>query len=172
MVANARPSDDNSERDSPQGNTPPTGFAVAIQRQKGGRPRLEFDLGHVRTLGAYGASYQEMASALRTNKNTILERMQEKGDFFDAYQEGLSQTTLKLRHRQIQLAMAGDGRMLTWLGMQLLGQRNKTTEDKTVTNRQEIVFTIKQSPDEMSDGMSPPNLSADPEPEPMEVRRE
>lgn len=121
------------------------GGAATASVVKLGRERQEFDLEIVALMGGYGASYQEMASQFKCSKQTIYLRMKEMGSFFDAYHIGLSRTKSMLRHRQIQMAMGGSERMMTWLGMQLLDQRNVSRDEVKVSGTIEHrkVFTIK-----------------------------
>ncbi len=130
-----------------------------------GRPRVKFDLGIVRAMGAFGASHREMASILKCPDSTVTDRMQEVlpeddeeakqlpedyGKFRAAYNEGLGELKGSLRRAQITQAMRGNVRMLTWLGMQYLGQANVARGE--ITNKgqvdQNFTFTIKQGSDE------------------------
>ena len=114
-----------------------------------GRPRLEFDLQAVKKFGQCVSSYSEMAAFFKCTKKTIQNRMDEQGAFFSAYMEGKAETCTKLRYRQIQMAMAGDTRMSTWLGMQFLDQKNvarESVEHKVsgqIDVTKHVVFTIK-----------------------------
>lgn len=140
------------------------GHDASVTLVKTTRPKIEFDLEMVALMGAYGASYQEMASQFKCSKQIIYLRMKEQGSFFDAYHIGYSRTKSMLRHRQIQIAMAGDVRMMTWLGMNLLDQRNVSRDEVKVsgTIEHKKVFTIRPAD---SEDESLPAPAAAPTPE-------
>jgi hypothetical protein len=135
----------------------------------GGRPRIEFDLTLVRILGGWGASGQEMASAFGVSRKTICDHMVEGSPFHAAYHQGFSEIKARLRSRQIQLALSGNERMLTWLGMQMLDQHNVSRDDVKVTSHhtEDITFTVKPASEEWpgastsaSNGSNAPNRTA------------
>jgi hypothetical protein len=145
-----------AENQTPQEpeQTPPPKKADAVlvmtpaKRTHKGRAPILFDYEVVEMLGSLGASRWELATAFKVNVDTINYYLdQEEHAFSQSYRKGLSRLTSKLRYRQIQKAMEGDTRMLTWLGMQLLGQKNVARSEATIDGRVEnaLTFTIRQN---------------------------
>lgn len=96
-----------------------------------------------------GATRSEMAARLDVAESTIHDQMDRPTRFRAVYRRGLANLQVRLRHRQIQLAMAGDVKMLTWLGMQLLGQKNVARQETQIQGKvdQNFTFTIHQGTD-------------------------
>lgn len=91
-------------------------------KKEAGRPRIEFDLKRVETLGIIHAPYSLIAKDFGVSDSTIDDRMQNDPDFRAAYARGQRRTNEQLRSKQIQVALNGNVRMLIWLGKQNLGQ--------------------------------------------------
>ena len=93
----------------------------AKPKNKGGRPKIAIDMVKVEKLASIGCTQQEIASELGVTVETMAAR---KG-FSAIYKRGMDKGRMSLRHKQFNLAMAGDRTMLVWLGKQLLGQTDK-----------------------------------------------
>ena len=93
----------------------------AKPKNKGGRPKIAIDMARVEQLAAIGCTQQEIASDLGVTVETMASR---KG-FSATYKKGMDKGCMSLRHKQFNLALAGDRTMLIWLGKQLLGQTDK-----------------------------------------------
>jgi len=98
---------------------------------KVGRPRKPIDLERVEALAKIGATQEEIASDLGISVDTL----QRRKNFAAVYKSGMDQGRMSLRHKQFNLAMAGDKTMLVWLGKQLLGQTDKREVTSDVTHR-------------------------------------
>ena len=85
----------------------------------------------VEELASIGATQQEIASDLGVDLETLRLR---KG-FLGIYKRGMDKGCLSLRHKQFNLAKAGDKTMLVWLGKQLLGQSDKREIKADMTHR-------------------------------------
>lgn len=96
---------------------PPTG--------KAGRPRLEFDLKLVETMGSIKASFEMMASVFGTDTMTISNRMANDDDFSSAYHKGLTNTRSRLIGRLIQGADEGNPVCLIFALKNLCGYADK-----------------------------------------------
>lgn len=113
--------------------------------------RILFDLGVVKGLGQIGATAREMAAVLGCSKRCLTERMSDPDDpFCVAYEMGRQELAGSLRRKQIAVAMQGNVRMLQWMGMQLLDQKNvaKMATENLHKVEGEFTFTIKQGADE------------------------
>ena len=109
-----------------------------------GRPRTEFDLAEVKSLGVVHCSYEEMASLLGVGIATIHRHMEdEDSEFRKAYKNGQSKGRRNLRSKQFELAFAGDKTMLIWLGKQYLGQADKQETDTTHHAGETIIKIMK-----------------------------
>lgn len=90
-----------------------------------GRPKKKIDLDDVRELASEGNTQADIADALGFARSTFGNRP----DLREAYQKGLSEMRLSLRHFQYNAARDGNVQMLIWLGKQFLKQReNVETE--------------------------------------------
>ena len=104
---------------------------MAVRKKKRGRPVIEIDMVRVEALASIGATQQEIASDLGVDLRTL----QRKRDFAAVYKRGMDKGCLSLRHKQFNLAKAGDKTMLVWLGKQLLGQSDKREIKADMTHR-------------------------------------
>ena len=96
------------------------------RKAKTGRPRIQFDLKEIESLGKLHCTYEEMAGWLGHDEETIRDRMQNEPAFLGAYKKGAGQTKMSLRRKQLQAAMDGNITMMIWMGKQLLGQTDKS----------------------------------------------
>lgn len=83
-----------------------------------GRPRKHVDYDLARRLGKICCSIVECAAVMGVSEA----RLRSDPKFMEAYSAGYAEGCASLRRKQMQLALAGNTRMLIWLGKQLLGQ--------------------------------------------------
>src|SRR5215472_5722585 len=76
----------------------------------------------VRQLAEWGCPVDEIASDLKISNESLYRY------FRNDIRDGNLQTRIELRQKQIELAKAGNTAMLRWLGIQLLGQRERFDE--------------------------------------------
>jgi hypothetical protein len=95
-----------------------------------GRPRKPITLAQVEKLFALGCTQPEVAAFFGVSVDTLQRR-----DGFAATQErGLANGKISLRRAQMKAALAGNSRLLTWMGMQMLNQANRTSAELTGPN--------------------------------------
>ena len=104
---------------------------MAVRKKKRGRPRIEVDMSVVEQHASVGATQQEIASCLGISLDTL----QRQKNFAAVYKRGMDKGCMSLRHKQFNLAKAGDKTMLVWLGKQLLGQSDKREIKADMTHR-------------------------------------
>jgi hypothetical protein len=92
--------------------------------KKTGRPRAVIDLGLVEKLATIHCTDVEIAAALSVSVDTITRRKKETS-FAEAHTRGLASGKRSLRRKQFDVAMAGNVRMLEWLGKQYLDQSDR-----------------------------------------------
>jgi len=101
------------------------------------RPKKQIDEETVERMASVGCTVEEIALVLGCNKRTLERR------FVAVLEKGRARLKTGLRHKQVQLAMAGDKTMLVWLGKQLLGQKDRTEAE---VNQHTEVVTIERLP--------------------------
>lgn len=108
-----------------------------------GAPRKETSWAVIDALCAAQCTLIEIAAYSNVSTDTIERRIREKFDmtFIDYYAEKRGKGFVKLRRRQMQLAMAGNPAMLIWLGKQWLGQMDKARTEITGADGGAIAFT-------------------------------
>lgn len=94
-------------------------------KNKGGRPKMEFDLKTVEKLGQLHCTESELGAFFNCSTETISRRMVNEESFEVAYKKGWDMGNVSLRRKQFELAIAGNITMLIWLGKQFLGQKDK-----------------------------------------------
>jgi hypothetical protein len=87
--------------------------------------RVPIDYAQVERLAGINCTTEEMAYVLGVHANTLFNRRRDDPEFLAAEARGRSAVKISLRHKQLQLALAGDRTMLVWLGKVLLGQNEK-----------------------------------------------
>ena len=92
-----------------------------------GRPPKPIDLQQVFKLAQLGCTIKEIAAFFAVAPSTLTARE----GFRSIYEDGLEAGKLSLRRAQMKSALAGNTRLLTWLGMQLLGQQNMSKSELT-----------------------------------------
>lgn len=83
------------------------------------RPKLDIDPEQVRRLASIGAPTTDIAWVLGCSVDTIERRFKQEVD------EGRANGRVRLRQKQLEIAMSGNAAMLIWLGKQMLGQTDK-----------------------------------------------
>jgi hypothetical protein len=86
------------------------------------RPKCRISPSQVRKLAELGATHQEIAEFFGVERSTISKR------FFTEIRKGRAEVKIKLRRLQMRAAEKGNVTMLVWLGKNLLGQSDKTTD--------------------------------------------
>jgi hypothetical protein len=83
---------------------------------KVGRKPIEIDPAKVEAMASIGCTQTEIAMVLGGTVSTISRR------FAKEFAKGQENLKMRLRKKQIEVAMAGNVTMLIWLGKQYLGQ--------------------------------------------------
>jgi hypothetical protein len=98
------------------------------KNKKGGRPRKEIDTELLYKLAQIHCTMKEMVDILGVSEDTLKRR------FAGIIDKGKAEGKMRLRRKQIEVAMKGNAVMLIWLGKQILSQSDTpiTEEDKNV----------------------------------------
>jgi len=88
------------------------------------RPKKDINGKSVQRLASYGLNNSEIAEYFEVDESTI-----RKG-FPEFLTKGRLALKTKLRKAQIRVALKGNATMLIWLGKNMLGQSDKTDENK------------------------------------------
>lgn len=83
------------------------------------RPTKPADAETITKLAAIGCTQREIAEVAGVSERTLRRR------FSAEFERGRAMACVSLRRSQWALAMKGDARMLRWLGIQFLGQRDR-----------------------------------------------
>ena len=94
---------------------------TAKRKNRGGRPRAEYDLRLVQLLASKGATILDIAHFCSVSARTV-NRWKKIPEFLTAISRGMAWGRLKLRRKMLEVALRGDTRMLIWLGKIYLGQ--------------------------------------------------
>jgi hypothetical protein len=89
---------------------------------KRGRKKIELDEEEIKKLAGLGCTVEEIANFFGVGKRT-LER-----NYGAAINKGRECVKINLKKKQYDIAMKGNVKMLIWLGIQYLEQRNKIVE--------------------------------------------
>lgn len=100
-----------------------------------GRPKKNIDLDAVRELASEGNTQEDIASALGFARSTFGNRP----DLKEAYQLGLAELRVNLRHWQVQAAKSGNIQMLIHLGKVLLNQSDTQIEKAEMTQEDDPI---------------------------------
>ena len=99
------------------------------------RPLKEIDPNLVEKLARIGCSLGEIATIVECSEDTLERR------FADDMRKGRDTLKMRLRRKQVLVAMRGNVAMLIWLGKQLLGQVDK----QEITERRIDVTVLTES---------------------------
>jgi|TARA_R110000868_G_scaffold141154_2_gene357410 hypothetical protein len=110
------------------------------------RPIKPINAEQVERMASVGCTVEEIALVMECNKKTLERR------FVAVLEKGRARLRSGLRHKQVQMALAGDKTMLVWLGKQLLGQRDRMDSD--INQRTEIVTIERMKPRTTNDQQS------------------
>ena len=94
------------------------------QKRKAGQPMKAINLAAVERAAGIGCSRDEIAAVLGVARSTLYTRMASEPEIEAAIERGADKGRARLRRLQWKGAVAGNATMLTWLGKQLLGQRD------------------------------------------------
>jgi hypothetical protein len=125
---------------------------------KGGRPTVVKNNAktrkQIRYLASLGVSQKCAAEFLGVSRQAFLNAFKRNPDLRVAWDSGLAVGNINLRAKQYQRAMAGNTRMLIWLGKQRLGQTDnpqnaqsqpKLPSEMTDNELRDFVYRLKQS---------------------------
>lgn len=91
-----------------------------------GRPKIEIDEELLYKLATIHCTMKEMVDIMGVSQDTL------KRNYAHIIDKGKSDGKMRLRRKQIEVAMQGNHTMLIWLGKQMLGQsENPVNSDDT-----------------------------------------
>ena len=93
-------------------------------KKKGGRPRKEIDTELLYKLAQIHCTMKEMVDILGVSEDTLKRR------FAGIIDKGKAEGKMRLRRKQIEVAMKGSAVMLIFLGKQMLGQSDTPIADE------------------------------------------
>jgi hypothetical protein len=105
-------------------------------RRGAGRKRVAIDLEQLEKLSALHCTDQDIAAVLGVSTRTIESRRKEP-QFAKAIERGKAKGRISVRRQQMRLVEAGNDSMAIWLGKQLLGQRDVTPLELSVSSAEE-----------------------------------
>lgn len=99
--------------------------------RKMARPEIKIDWETVSKLCGLHCTGEEIAGFLEVSYDTLERacKRENKLSFAEYYGQKSAQGNISLRRKQHEVAMAGNPRMLIWLGKQYLGQTDKQEMD-------------------------------------------
>jgi hypothetical protein len=86
------------------------------EKKSVGRPKIEIDEELLYKLATIHCTMKEMVDILGVSQDTL------KRNFAHIIAKGKSDGKMRLRRKQVEVAMSGNHTMLIWLGKQMLGQ--------------------------------------------------
>lgn len=89
----------------------------------GGAPIKDIDIEELEKLVAMGCPNEEIASWFGVSKRTLYNRCQEE-PFKTVYSSARHKLNIRLRRKQLEMALKGNVAMLIWLGKVMLGQKD------------------------------------------------
>ena len=102
------------------------------------RPKKDIDETQVEKLASIGCTNVEIAAFFDTSESTIRRR------FSEIITKGKERGKIRLRKKQMELALRGNVQMLIWLGKQVLGQR-EPKQEHDFTNPIDITISYAKS---------------------------
>jgi len=91
------------------------------------KKRIKIDGKEVQKLASYGLNNTEIAEFYNVSEGTI------RKQYSEFLTKGRSNVKMRLKKKQIDVAMKGNVSMLIWLGKQYLGQSEKAEEKNRIT---------------------------------------
>lgn len=88
------------------------------------RPKKEIDEELLYKLAQIHCTMREMSDIIGVSQDTLKRR------YADLIDKGKSEGKMRLRRKQIEVAMSGNHTMLIWLGKQMLGQSESPVQDE------------------------------------------
>jgi hypothetical protein len=88
------------------------------------RPRKEIDEELLYKLAQIHCTMREMSDIIGVSQDTLKRR------YADIIDKGKSEGKMRLRRKQIEVAMSGNHTLLIWLGKQMLGQSDNPTPEE------------------------------------------
>lgn len=99
---------------------------MADEKKSVGRPKIEIDEELLYKLATIHCTMREMVDIMGVSQDTL------KRNYAHIIAKGKSEGKMRLRRKQVEVAMQGSHAMLIWLGKQMLGQSdNPTPEEAT-----------------------------------------
>ncbi len=93
------------------------------KKSKGGRPRKQIDTELLHKLASIHCTMKEMVDIMGVSEDTLKRR------FSGIIDKGKAEGKMRLRRKQIEVAMQGNAVMLIWLGKQMLGQAETPVQE-------------------------------------------
>lgn len=100
---------------------------IDAEYKKVGRPKSVFNERELKYLCSIHCTLEEIAGFFQMNKQILSRKIKEEYglSWTQFYERNCQGSKVSLRRRQIQAAMEGDTQMLKFLGINMLGQKNK-----------------------------------------------
>ncbi len=93
------------------------------KKSKGGRPRKQVDTDLLYKLANIHCTMKEMVDIIGVSEDTLKRR------YAGIINKGKAEGKMRLRRKQIEVAMQGNAVMLIWLGKQMLSQSDSPIQD-------------------------------------------
>ena len=93
------------------------------KKSKGGRPRKQVDTDLLYKLANIHCTIKEMVDIIGVSEDTLKRR------YAGIINKGKAEGKMRLRRKQIEVAMQGNAVMLIWLGKQMLSQSDSPIQD-------------------------------------------
>ena len=93
------------------------------EKKSVGRPKIEIDEELLYKLATIHCTMKEMVDIMGVSQDTL------KRNFAHIIAKGKSDGKMRLRRKQVEVAMSGNHTMLIWLGKQMLGQSESPTNE-------------------------------------------
>ena len=91
------------------------------------RPKKEVDEELLFKLAQIHCTMREMSDIVGVSIDTLKRR------YADLIDKGKSEGKMRLRRKQVEVAMSGNHTMLIWLGKQMLGQSDSPTPEEAIS---------------------------------------
>ena len=92
------------------------------------RPKKEIDLELLYKLANIHCTIKEMVDILGVSEDTLRRRK----DLAGIIAKGKSDGKMRLRRKQVEVAMSGNHTMLIWLGKNMLGQSDSPVQEEDI----------------------------------------